>query len=164
MTAGARWFSLVACGLAMGWGIACGGEGEEKGGQSEAAWKVEQTPSPARAGLPKPGEAPLPPVVVSESLPSDFPVDVPNYPGAKVKTARSGGGAQGFSASLASGDDVETVTAFYADGFAGQGWATDTRRTPEGTAIFAEKDKRSASAMVRPGAGETLIDLIVVER
>lgn len=161
MRGGARWVPLAACGLAVCGLLACGGEK----GDEAPAWTVEKTPNPTRAALPGPGEPPLPPLVVSESLPADFPADVPQYPGAKVKSSRSGGGAKGgFSASFGVGDDVEKVASFYADSFAAKGWATDTRRTPEGTAVFAEKDKRSASALVRPGGDETVVDLIVVVR
>jgi hypothetical protein len=162
VTAGARWVPLVACGLAVFGLVACGGEKKD---EAKPAWTVEETPNPARAGLPGPGEPPLPPLVVSESLPAGFPPDVPQYPGAKVKSSRSGGGAKGgFSVSFEVGDDAEKVASFYADSFAAKGWATDTRKTPEGTAVFAEKNKRSASALVRPGGDETVVDLIVVER
>ena len=53
---------------------------------------------------------------------------------------------------------------YYADGFAAQGWSTDIRRTPEGDAIFADKDNRTVSAVVRPGGAGTLVDLVLVER
>jgi hypothetical protein len=162
VTGGARWVPLLACGLAVFGLLACGGE---KGEEPKAAWTVEETPNPTRAGIPGPGEQPLPPLVVTEALPADFPADVPQYPGAKVKSSRSGGGAKtGFSLSLSTSDDVDKVVSFYADSFAAKGWATDTRRMPDSTAVFAEKSQRSASALVRPGGDETIVDLIVVER
>jgi hypothetical protein len=155
------WVELSACGLAAVAMIAC--SGEETPQQPAAAWTVEETPNPA-IKRPKPGDPPLPAVVVAEALPPDFPVDVPQYPGAKVKASRSMPGRGGMTVSLAAGDTPDKIISFYSDTFAAQGWATDIRRTPEGSAVFAEKDNRSASALVRVGGGETLIDIIVVER
>jgi hypothetical protein len=139
--------------------FACGSEEPQE--EASAAWTVEETPNPVKSpGVP----SDLPAVVVADSLPSNFPVDVPQYPGAKVKASRSAAGLPGMSVSFIAEDSVEKVIAFYSDTFAAQGWATDMRRTPEGTAVFAEKDKRSASALVRDGGEGTRIDVIVVDR
>jgi hypothetical protein len=144
--------------------IACGSQESQTAAEESApAWTVEGTPNLAQGNRPGPDGKPVPAPIVSDSLPSDFPVDVPQYPGAQVTQSRVSPGS-GFSASFTVGDDVEKVASFYADGFAGHGWATDTKRSPEGTAVFAEKEKRSASALVSPGGDRTLVNLIVVDR
>lgn len=164
MTTTARQARVPAFGLAVLLLFACGGQ-ESQTGADEAAseWTVEGTPNIGQKGSPGPDGKPLPAPVVSDELPPDFPVDVPRYPGAEVTGSRSSLGS-GFSAGFKVGDDVEEVASFYSDSFAAQGWATDMRRTPEGTAVFAEKEKRSASVLVRAGGDKTEINLIVVER
>jgi len=160
----ARQAWVPAFGFAVLLLIACGGqESQTATEEAQPDWTVEKTPSPNKpTGRGADGEL-MPPPVVSDSLPSDFPVDVPQYPGAEVEGSRTSAGS-GFSARFKVGDNVEKVASFYSDSFAAQGWATDTRRTPEGTAVFAEKEKRSASVLVRAGGDETDINLIVVDR
>jgi len=158
VTAAARWGRLAACGIAAFSCFACGSEKPKE--EAGAEWSVEETPNPVKS----PGEPGLPPVVIASELPDNFPADVPQYPGAKVETARSTEGMPGVSVSLSVPDPAEKVIAFYSDSFAAQGWATDLRRTPEGSAVFAEKENRSASALVRAGGNRTLVDLIVLER
>ena len=153
-----RWVQLGAMGLAALGMFACGSEQPQE--EASATWTVEETPNPVKS----PGEPGQPPVVISDNLPSNFPVDVPQYPGAKVKTSRSTAGMPGISVSFSVKDPTDKVIAFYSDSFAAQGWATDMRRTPEGSAVFAEKGQRSASALVRKSGEGTLVDLIIIER
>jgi hypothetical protein len=159
------WVSAAA--LAALLGVACGGgetegaaEGKAAQGEAAPAWTVEATPSPGAAVKPQSEAVPQP---VSRELPADFPEDVPQYPGAEIVGVRSAAG-QGVSVSLTTADDVEKVASHFADGFAAQGWATDIKRMPEGKAIFAEKDNRTCSAIVRSGDTGTLVDLIVIVR
>jgi hypothetical protein len=155
---------VCAAALAALLGVACGG-GETEGAAGEQAepapaWTVEATPSPGAAVKPQAAAVAQP---VSRELPADFPEDIPQYPGAEILGVRTAAG-QGVSVSLATADDVEKVASYYADGFAAQGWATDIKRMPEGKAIFAEKDNRTSSAVVRSGDAGTLVDVIVVVR
>ncbi len=152
----------LALALLVSWG--CGGESQEgSSGEAEApSWSVEATPSPGKEGA-RPENPSIPPP--SREIPADFPVDVPQYPDADVQAARKAMGS-GMSISLQSSDDVDKVAGFYADGFAAQGWATDIRRTADGHAIFADKEGRRASALVRPGADGTgsRVEVVIVLR
>ena len=149
------WILLGA--LALGVALACGGDSQEAG---PAAKSVDEAWKPApRPELPPP--ASTPPVLTTE-LPADFPADVPLYPDAKIVQARLSADA-GTSATLLVGDDVEKVTSFYADGLAAEGWSTDIKAGPDGTAIFADKTERRVAAMVRRTDEGTRIELIIVE-
>ncbi|MDJ0853093.1 MAG: hypothetical protein QNK04_32390 [Myxococcota bacterium] len=153
------WCSLV---LAIGLLGACGGDSQESADAGKETWSVEATPSPGKEGAKYQPPAMPPP---AREIPSDFPEDMPRYPEADVRAARSAMG-DGMSISLQSPDDVDKVAGYYADDFAAKGWATDIRRTADGHAIFAEKGDRSASALVRPGEdGQgSQVEVIVVVR
>jgi hypothetical protein len=114
------------------------------------------------AGAATPGgaapEAGLP--AWSGTLPADFPQDVPLFPGAKVARA-SGTVDLGLVVSFETGESVETVTSFYVDGFAAQGWSTNLHESPEGRAVFANKEGRTAAAVVTEGDQGTRVEVVV---
>ena len=146
---------FVALGLALA-GFGCGSE------ERPAATPAEQPPA---AAVPQPA-APAVPEPVAEtpewagSLPSDFPADVPQYPGSKVSSAR-GTADMGVAVTFDSPDALATVAKFYADSLASQGWQTQTQEIPEGTMIVADKDDRRAHAIVHAGGQGTLVDMII---
>jgi hypothetical protein len=155
-----------AAALAVAGVLACGGDSEQAtgpaGGGEKPGWTVEATPSPGKEGAAYPNKGAVNPQE-TDTLPADFPEDVPQYPGAEVQSARTRAG-EGMSVSLTSADDVDKVASYYADTFAARGWATDIRRTPKGQAIFADKGNRTASTLVRSEGGSTRVEVIVVAR
>jgi hypothetical protein len=58
-------------------------------------------------------------------------------------------------------ESVEDVASFYADAFAAQGWSTNVHESPEGRAIFANKEGRAAAAVVREGDEGTQVEMVV---
>ena|SRR5689334_10544325 len=69
-------------------------------------------------------------------VPDNFPKDFPLYPGAKVTSALSGAQAgkdNGFWLTMASGDSVDKVGAFYKTEFARNGWTINTTYTAGNT-------------------------------
>ena len=144
------WILLGA--LALGVALACGGDTED----AEPAAKA-----PDEAWKPAPPPPSSPPVFSTE-LPADFPADVPVYPDAEIVQVRVSAD-KGTSVTLLIGDDVEKVTSFYADSLAAEGWSTDIKAGPDGSAIFADKTKRRVAAMVRSTDEGTQVDLIIVE-
>jgi hypothetical protein len=149
------WILLGA--LALGLALACGGDSQEAEPAAKApeeAWK----PAPPPELPPPPSSAP----VFTTELPADFPSDVPVYPDAKVVTARVSAD-EGTSATFLVEDDVEKVTSFYADSLAAEGWSTDIKAGPDGSAIFADKTERRVAAMVRSSEEGTQVELIIVQ-
>ncbi len=162
--AAARPARIAACGIALLAWLACGGEEQAaEESQPKPEWSTEKTPSPAIANTLDEEGKPIPSAVVREELPPDFPLDVPKYPGAEVKSSRVAARG-GMSVALTSGDALDDVISYYEKTFSENGWSTDVRPTPEGTAIFADKEGRTASALVRGGGEGTTVDLIVIER
>ncbi len=149
------WILLGA--LALGVALACGGDTEEAGPVAKTpaeAWKPAPAPKlPPRSDIP---------TVITTELPADFPSDVPLYPGAEVIEARVNPGG-GTSVALSVGDDVDKVTSFMADSFAAEGWSTDIKTTPDGSAIFADKTERRVATMVRSTDEGTRVELIIVQ-
>jgi hypothetical protein len=133
--------------------MACGGE------QSDS----QPAPAPG-ADAPAGAPAAVPPVADAwlTELPSDFPADVPRYPGASVSKARSSMEG-GVVADFATDDDPAKVASYFADSFAAQGWSTQSAEAPDGRMIFADKGERSATISVTSAEGKTKIELLVVE-
>ena len=149
------WILLAA--LALGVALACGGDSQEAEPAAKApdeAWK----PAPPPELPPPPSSAP----VLTTGLPADFPSDVPVYPDAKIVQARVSAD-EGTSATFLIEDDVEKVTSFYADGLAAEGWSTDIKAGPDGSAIFADKTERRVAAIVRSSEEGTRVELIIVQ-
>ena len=97
-----------------------------------------------------------------EGLPDNYPSDVPRYPGVTVTRVKASGDS-GLSVGMTSTDDFEKVASFFADTFAAEGWGTDIQNTPDGRAIFAAKDNRNATAMIRRNGDITSIDVILIQ-
>jgi len=149
------WILLGA--LALGVVLACGGDTQDAEPAAKApaeAWK----PAPPPELPPPPSSAP----VLTAELPADFPADVPVYPDAEIVQARVSAD-EGTSVTLLVGDDVEKVMSFYADGLAAEGWSTDIKAGPDGSAIFADKTERRVAAMVRSTDEGTQVKLIIVQ-
>jgi hypothetical protein len=148
------WILLGA--LALGVALACGGDTQEAAPAAKApaeAWKPAPPPE-----LPPP---PSSPPILSTELPTDFPADVPLYPGAEVVQSRISAD-EGTTVTFSVGDDVEKVVSFYADSLAAEGWSTDTKKGPEGSVIFADKTERRVGIMVRSTDEGTLAELVIV--
>ena len=145
----------IGCGLALGalLALGCGGE------------KQETPPAPAPAPAPM-AEQPTEPKAADDvwlnSLPEDFPADVPSYPSAEVEKAQSTPTA-GLKALFRTADDPAKVAAYYSDNFAAQGWSTQRMDAPDGIMVLADKGGRSATAGITTSEGKTRIELLVVE-
>jgi hypothetical protein len=148
------WILLAT--LVLGVVLACGGDSQEA---APAAGAPAEPSAPAAAAKPAP-RITTPPVFTTE-LPADFPTDVPLYPGAEVTQARVSAG-MGMSVSFTTGDDVDKVASHYADSFAAEGWSTEIKPSPDGSAIFADKTERRVATMVRRMDEGTQIELIIV--
>jgi len=149
------WILLGA--LALGLALACGGDSQEAEPAAKApdeAWK----PAPPPELPPPPSSAP----VFTTGLPADFPSDVPVYPDGKIIQARVSAD-EGTSVTFLIEDDVEKVTSFYADSLAAEGWSTDIKAGPDGSAIFADKTERRVAIMVRSTEEGTQVELIIVQ-
>ncbi len=148
------WILLGA--LALGVALGCGGDSQEAGPPAKApdeSWKPAPPPE-----LPPPPSSP--PVFTTE-LPADFPSDVPVYPDAEIVQARVSAD-EGTSVTFLIEDDVEKVTSFYADSLAAEGWSTDIKAGPDGSAIFADKTERRVATMVRGTDEGTQVELIII--
>ena len=97
-----------------------------------------------------------------EGLPDNYPSDVPRYPGVTVTLVKASGDS-GLAIGMTSTDDLEKVASFFADTFAAEGWATDIRNTPNGRAIFADKDNRNATTLVRRNDDIISVDVILIQ-
>jgi hypothetical protein len=153
----------LALALAALAGAGCGSE-ETRPAAPPAA--VPAPPPAPEAAAPAPAAQPAPPAPSGAAmewtgeLPSDFPGDVPRYPGAKVASAQ-GTGDLGVAVTFDSPDSTDAVAKFYADSLASMGWQTQTQQTEEGAMIFADKDDRILQAMVHAGGQGTLVDMII---
>ena len=95
-------------------------------------------------------DAPTNVTSVSGALPTDFPVDIPRYPGATVISGSST--AMGKGASFSTSDNAAMISDFYMTELPYQGW-TDVKRLSAGpaTSITASKDKRRLAIGVTKG-------------
>ena len=164
----ARSTASVALSLALAvFASGCGSEREEPAATTPAA---APTPTPAaRQGAPQaaavpeaapPEEAPPTEAMPTGEYPSDFPGDVPRYPGSKVTSAR-GSADDGFAVTIDAPEGVEVVAKFFGDGLTASGWQTVVQAMPEGTMIIAEKGGVRAQGLVHEGGQGALVDLIV---
>ncbi len=160
----ARSTALVALALALS-GFGCGSE--------ETRPSAPPAPSPAPSApqaeaAPAPTAKPVVPAPPSEalewsgSLPSDFPPDVPQYPGSKVSSAR-GSEQLGMAVTLDSPDSPDAVTKFYSDMLASMGWQTQTQTVEDGSVISGDKEGKTLVAVVHAGGQGTIVELIVGE-
>ncbi|MBT37010.1 MAG: hypothetical protein CL938_00475 [Deltaproteobacteria bacterium] len=141
-----------AAGAVLIWGlVGCGGSEQSTSSPADRATSGAPT-------TPEESE-----VIVTNDIPSGFPADIPEYPGADVLQGRSAG-ADGMTVKLETDDSVDEVNRFYGDTLAAQGWSTELRSSPTGTVVIADKDTRKLVVGISTtAAGRTRVDVIVVE-
>jgi len=103
----------------------------------------------------------------SDKLPSNWPSDVPVYPGAKVTASVAGAGdqANGNYASLESSDAVAAVIAWYKKEVPGAGWTVETDAMISGSLMLsATKGERALSVTVTDEDGKVAIGLVVADK
>jgi len=143
--------SLVTLGALVALG--CGGE------------KQEAPPAPAPAPdvtAEQPTEPKAADQVWLNSLPEDFPADVPRYPSADVVKALSTP-ESGLKATFSTSDEPGKVAAYFNDNLAAQGWSTQRVDAADGILVLGDKGGRSATVGISAGEGKTKIELFVVE-
>src|SRR5262249_60477156 len=87
----------------------------------------------------------------SGGYPTDFPDDLPRYPGGKVTDAR-GSAQDGFALQIEAPDSVEVAAKNFGNGLTAAGWQTTVETSPDGTMVFADKqDGSKAQALVHDG-------------
>ena len=151
-----NWIGVLALVGAVVFVGACGGQdekgaGESAGGELAAGEPPLTVEDRIEATKPK-----------YDSLPANYPSDLPRYPGVTVTSVKASGDS-GLAVGMESGDDFEKVASFFADTFASEGWTTDIRNTSNGRAIFADKGNRNATAMVRRHGDGAAVNIIVIE-
>ncbi len=159
MSVSIRFVAIAAGVAALALSPGCGQPPEEeRAADSQAAGQSKMPTSPAR-----PGEVARPHVGRSTELPAFFPDDIPIHPEAKIIETRA---SSDLSITILSSieDDASEVASYYADSFAAEGWATDIHRTPEGTAVFAEKGNRFVSAMISEDRRGAKVRMIVTHK
>ena len=101
----------------------------------------------------------------TQSMPADWPEDVPSYPGATVSYSASMNpqtGKPGMAVVLASTDAIAKVAAYYKTELASRGWTVDTAMEATGTSIFsAKKDDRTISLLIAEADGQTTITMAI---
>lgn len=103
----------------------------------------------------------------SSKLPSDFPKDVPVYPGATVESSVAANQEQGGGqyVGLQTTDALDAVVAWYKKEVAAQGWKIETDATVQGNLILgASKDTRELSLTVASSDGKVTISLVVAKK
>lgn len=138
MSVSIRFVAIALGAAALALAAGCGQPPE--GDQPEEVSKTAPSPAPG-------GKFSNPNLVTSTDLPANFPDDVPLHPDAEVVESRATSDL-GLSLYMVVKDDASEVISYYADGLASKGWSTDIRNMPEGSAVFADKGKRTAAVMV----------------
>lgn len=98
--------------------------------------------------------------VGNAALPSDWPKDVPTYPGASVTTSYSGtsGGKSGAAVVLKTSDSVAKVGDWYKAQLAANGWTVNGSYQAGGvTIIGAEKGGQKLAVEASASGGSTQI-------
>jgi len=135
---------------------ACGGERKsESAGESAgpAGEPMATAPAPGtsirdQAEIPTPGQ-----------LPSDFPSDVPIYPGAQAQSALSVPGGNLF-VTFATSASVEDVAEYYEEQLGNQGW-TIISTGDEKNRVLGTKEERSVSIMMMAKGAKTEVGLSI---
>ncbi len=100
----------------------------------------------------------------SDKLPSDFPSDVPVYPGSKVQasvaaTQEQGGG---IYAGLESTDSIDKVVNWYKKEVSAEGWkATTNLEVDGGLMLSGTKDTRDLVVTISKDGDKVVIGLVV---
>ena len=102
------------------------------------------------------------------SMPEDWPKDVPVYAGATVQfsgTASPENGQRGSAVVLVTADSATDVAAFYKETLKENGWTVQSTMEAQGTIIFsAEKDDRVFSFLTTTAEGMTTITMGVAKK
>jgi len=99
-----------------------------------------------------------------DKLPSDFPADVPLYPGAKVQgsVAAAGQTGGGHYVGLVTSDSLDAVAAWYKSHVVSEGWTVASDATINGTVILgATKDNRNLAVTITSSNGQVSVGLAV---
>lgn len=119
-----------------------------------------EKPSAASTGAAEPA---LPTPASGPEIPTNFPTDVPQYPGGEVLLTRDGGD-KSVSLRFQTDDPVPQVAGFYARLLTAEGWSTENRPSIGGAAVFANKGKRRAAVSVSTTkAGKTQVDVMIAK-
>ena len=155
MSAFIRFVVTAAGAAALAFQLGCGQPPEDPGAQEqqESATKAPDSPAPS-------GQVKAPNVIVTKAMPANFPKDIPKHPEGKVIESRATSDL-GLSIFLVVPDDASEVASFYADGLAADGWATDVRKLPGGTTVFADKGNRRLGVTVTEGRRGAEVRMIV---
>lgn len=103
----------------------------------------------------------------SDKLPSDFPADVPVYPGSKVQASVAAAQQQGGGtyAGLETTDSTDKVAAWYKTEVVAKGWTISTNLEVDGgLMIGATKDTRELVITVSKDEAKTTIGLMVTKK
>jgi hypothetical protein len=135
---------------------ACGSERE-----SEPAGESAGPAGEPMATGPAPGTSARDQVEIPSAgqLPSDFPSDVPTYPGAQAQSAMSIPGGDLF-ATFETSASVEDVAGYYEEQLANQGW-TVVATGDKKNRVLATKGERSVSVMMMAKGAKTEVGLSV---
>ena len=139
--------SLVLLGLLSG----CGGATNNVNVQSDGTVNVNTSEGTAKIG--------------AQSMPENWPSDIPAYPGATVSYSTAvnpQNGKPGMAVALMTKDDAKTVTEYYKKELAGNGWTVDSVLGGAGTSIFsARKAGSMASFLIQGDKDQTTITMAI---
>lgn len=144
-------------------GMGCGSDEPRPEQPPAGAAPTQEAPAPT---VPAPAAKPVVPAPPSEvmqwtgELPSDFPGDVPRFPGSKVTSAQ-GTEDLGVAVTFDSPESIADVATFYTESLAAMGWQTQEQEIAEGSMIVAFKEGRTLQAMVHSGGQGTLVDIVI---
>ncbi|OGJ61491.1 hypothetical protein A3C37_04170 [Candidatus Peribacteria bacterium RIFCSPHIGHO2_02_FULL_53_20] len=97
------------------------------------------------------------------TIPKNWPSDVPAYPGAQVvysAAVTTPEGDDGLALTLSTNDTLEQAVEFYKGTLAAEGWKIlSTLESGEATIIGAEKGNRVFAASISNAGGQTMISL-----
>ena len=100
---------------------------------------------------------------MGQTVPSDWPSDVPVYGGATVTYSASVNpqtGKPGMAIVLTTTDAMATVATYYKTELASRGWAVQSALESAGNSIFsAVKDNRTVSLLIAGAEGQTTITI-----
>ncbi len=101
------------------------------------------------------------------TMPENFPSDVPVYPGADVQGSYSidGANGKGHTVGLQTNDSLADVTAWYRREVAAKGWTVVGDATYNGSLVLsATKDSRGLNVSVSEEDGTVTIGLVVANQ
>lgn len=101
--------------------------------------------------------------IKQDDLVTDFPTDMPIYPGASVRISWVANDEQGgMMAEFATSASLEKVERFYRDQLASEGWYQTNQLFQEGSVVFmAEKDERSTWVSLNQDEDQVIITILI---